>query len=188
MAPVVAAADEGWNICLGDPGEACFNCCGNHGYDNELLSMHPVFLAAGPSFRKGLLAPPFQNVDVYPLMCHLQGFSPAPNNGSLSRVCPLLVAGCGPAAVPTGGLGRWGLFLAGLVAGAALCGLAAGLTALWGKTFGSGPGAGGDGEGEGEGEREGGEGESQAFLPTGGGPGGGSEAPGARPSSAQAQV
>ena len=74
MAPVVAAADEGWNICLGDPGEACFNCCGNHGYDNELLSMHPVFLAAGPSFRKGLLAPPFQNVDVYPLMCHLQGF------------------------------------------------------------------------------------------------------------------
>ena len=199
VAPVVAAADEGWSICLGDPGEACFNCCGNHGYDNELLSMHPVFLAAGPSFREGLLAPPFQNVDVYPLMCHLQGLEPSPNNGSLSRVCSLLAAGCDPAGSPQG-LDRWGLFLAGLVAGAALCGLAAGLTALWGKAFSDGWGAGGEGrgggggggEGEGGGEggesKEGGEGESQALLPVEGGPGAGSEAAGARPSSSVARV
>ena len=95
VAPVVASADEGWSICLGGDGEDCFNCCGNHGYDNALPSMHPVFLAAGPSFRRGLLAPAFENVHVYPLMCHLQGLEPAPNNGSLGAVCELLEAGCG---------------------------------------------------------------------------------------------
>ncbi|KAL8577327.1 hypothetical protein ACOMHN_048381 [Nucella lapillus] len=63
---------------------------GTHGYNNSLPDMHPFFVAMGPGFRKGAEVPTFKNVDVYPLMCHLLGLEPAPNNGSLDALQPLL--------------------------------------------------------------------------------------------------
>ena len=63
---------------------------GNHGYNNSLQDMHPVFVAMGPGFRKGAEVATFNNVDVYPLMCHLLGLHPAPNNGSLDTIRSLL--------------------------------------------------------------------------------------------------
>lgn len=64
---------------------------GTHGFDNKLLSMKTIFVASGPSFKKGYrLESPIEQVDIYPLLCHLLKLEPAPHNGSLQRVTPLL--------------------------------------------------------------------------------------------------
>ena len=66
---------------------------GNHGYNNSVMAMHPIFVANGPSFKKGLLVEPFENVNIYTLICDILGLSPAPNNGSLEKVCKWAVSG-----------------------------------------------------------------------------------------------
>ena len=48
------------------------------------------FLAQGPALKEGFVSEPFENVNVYSLMCHLLGIKPAPNNGSLQAVQHLL--------------------------------------------------------------------------------------------------
>lgn len=65
---------------------------GNHGYDNRLLAMHPIFLAHGPAFRKNVSKQAMNSTDLYPLMCHLLGLEPLPSNGSLDNVKDLLVS------------------------------------------------------------------------------------------------
>lgn len=52
--------------------------------------MHPIFIAHGPAFRKNITVPSFNNVDVYPLMCHILGIQPRPNDGSFENVKQLL--------------------------------------------------------------------------------------------------
>ena len=42
------------------------------------------FLDQGPAFKEGFASEPFENVNVYSLMCHLLGIKPEPNNGSTS--------------------------------------------------------------------------------------------------------
>ena len=65
---------------------------GEHGYNNSMQSMHPFFIAMGPSFKAGYSVETFNTVDLYPLMCLLLGIPPAPNNGSLNIVKDLLKA------------------------------------------------------------------------------------------------
>ena len=64
---------------------------GEHGYNNTLTSMHPFFIAHGPAFKKKYTSPPFRNVDVFPLICHLLQI-PIPSNidGSLEDVKNML--------------------------------------------------------------------------------------------------
>uniref|UniRef100_A0A8C1SCK5 bis(5'-adenosyl)-triphosphatase n=1 Tax=Cyprinus carpio TaxID=7962 RepID=A0A8C1SCK5_CYPCA len=69
---------------------------GDHGYDNTFPSMHPFLAAHGPAFRKGYKMSSFNSVDLYPLMCHLMGVPPMPNNGSFAHVrCALVNEQCG---------------------------------------------------------------------------------------------
>lgn len=63
---------------------------GNHGYNNTLRSMQPVFVAHGPAFRQNYVQTSMHSVDLYPLMCHILFVRPLPNNGSLSNVKDLL--------------------------------------------------------------------------------------------------
>lgn len=63
---------------------------GNHGYNNSLRSMQPVFVARGPAFRENYVKSSMRSVDLYPLMCHILSIRPMPNNGSLSNVQDLL--------------------------------------------------------------------------------------------------
>jgi len=63
---------------------------GEHGYNNSLTDMHPYFIAHGPAFKKGYNISQFMNLDIYPLMCHILGVEPAPNNGSFDRVRSIL--------------------------------------------------------------------------------------------------
>jgi predicted AlkP superfamily pyrophosphatase or phosphodiesterase len=92
--PILALADEGWQIAsrcrLGGwpPGEG-----GNHGYDPHLPSMGALFVAAGPSFRQGVVVAPFENVHLYELFCRILGVPPAPNDGDLNKVRGLLRPG-----------------------------------------------------------------------------------------------
>ena len=61
-----------------------------HGYIPNITNMHPFFMAMGPAFKKGHSVDGFRNVDVYPLMCHILGINPTPNNGSLEAVMGML--------------------------------------------------------------------------------------------------
>lgn len=44
----------------------------------------------GPAFKKNFTIETFNSVDIYPLMCHILGVEPAPNNGSMDKVKTLL--------------------------------------------------------------------------------------------------
>ncbi len=63
---------------------------GEHGYDNDDPKMRALFIAHGPDFRHGLVVPEFDNVDVYPLLAHLLGIKPQPNDGDYSAVAGML--------------------------------------------------------------------------------------------------
>ena len=64
---------------------------GNHGYSNNLESMHPFFIAHGPAFKKNYFAEPFDIIDIYPLMCHILEIEPHHHNGSLSNINHILL-------------------------------------------------------------------------------------------------
>ncbi|XP_021005013.1 bis(5'-adenosyl)-triphosphatase ENPP4 isoform X1 [Mus caroli] len=85
--PIILVAEEGWTITL---NKSSFKL-GDHGYDNSLLSMHPFLAAHGPAFRKGYRQSTINTVDIYPMMCHILGLKPHPNNGTLSHTKCLLV-------------------------------------------------------------------------------------------------
>ncbi|XP_068688913.1 ectonucleotide pyrophosphatase/phosphodiesterase family member 5-like [Montipora foliosa] len=85
--PIFIVADDHWIITQ---TMAHLNSCGNHGYSNKYSDMHPFFIAHGPAFKENYIAEPFENVHIYPLMCHILGIDPAPNNGSLKAVEQLL--------------------------------------------------------------------------------------------------
>jgi predicted AlkP superfamily pyrophosphatase or phosphodiesterase len=48
---------------------------GEHGYDNIVSAMGASFYAWGPAFRKGLIIPAFENVNVYPLIARILGLT-----------------------------------------------------------------------------------------------------------------
>lgn len=81
--PIVCQMHEGWDAV---PRAALARRAqdhdrGSHGYDPELPSMRALFVAHGPSFRRGARIPAFDNVDVYPLLMRLLGLPPAPHDG-----------------------------------------------------------------------------------------------------------
>jgi alkaline phosphatase D len=47
---------------------------GRHGYDTtQVPEMKAIFFAAGPDIRPGVKLPPFENVDIYPLIARILG-------------------------------------------------------------------------------------------------------------------
>ena len=53
--------------------------------------MHGIFMAAGPRLPNGLLIPPIDNVDVYPLMMEVLGLPiTTPIDGDPDVLLPLL--------------------------------------------------------------------------------------------------
>jgi predicted AlkP superfamily pyrophosphatase or phosphodiesterase len=88
---IVCLAQTGWLIlpsrnAVGPNGVPL----GAHGYDNEDPLMRALFVAEGPSFSSGVVAPAFPNVDVYPLLAHILEVPPEPNDGDYARVCEML--------------------------------------------------------------------------------------------------
>ncbi|RMX34747.1 hypothetical protein pdam_00010202 [Pocillopora damicornis] len=85
--PIFIVADDQWIITR---SISEINTHGNHGYSNKYSDMHPFFLAQGPAFKSNFISEPFENVHIYPLMCHILGIEPSSNNGSLLAVKQLL--------------------------------------------------------------------------------------------------
>lgn len=87
---VVLVADSSWSVGTTDDPSG-YNG-GAHGYDNRNTDMHHIFFAAGPAFKSGYVHPPFENVDIYPLITKILGLDPAPVDGRLEDVegmlCP----------------------------------------------------------------------------------------------------
>ena len=58
---------------------------GAHGYDPAEPDMRALFLAWGPSVRRGATVATFDNVDVYPLLARLIGVTPVKGDGTLPK-------------------------------------------------------------------------------------------------------
>lgn len=91
--PIIVLAEEGYILCR-DEAEARRRFAmkpvlGEHGYDNRLPSMRPLFMAVGPAFREGFVyKEEFENIDIYPLMCKLLDLptNRLHFNGTLNRI------------------------------------------------------------------------------------------------------
>jgi predicted AlkP superfamily pyrophosphatase or phosphodiesterase len=85
-------ASPGWQLTTRDAfqrkGHALL---GEHGYDNALAQMHSPFIAFGPAFKRGHVIDGIDNVDVYPLLAHLLGITPADNDGDLQHTRDALI-------------------------------------------------------------------------------------------------
>lgn len=94
IAPLLVLPDDGWRLMTRKrfeekKAEGQMNAPrGGHGYDNDLISMRAIFIGRGPAFKRSVVIEPFNNTDVYNLMCEILGLMPAPNDGdsSLARV------------------------------------------------------------------------------------------------------
>ncbi|XP_041811855.1 ectonucleotide pyrophosphatase/phosphodiesterase family member 3 [Chelmon rostratus] len=73
--------DAGW-LFERDQGNLTFCSGGNHGYDNDVESMHAMFLSYGPKFLNKTEIEPFSAIELYNVMCDLLEISPADNNGT----------------------------------------------------------------------------------------------------------
>ncbi|MEO5559831.1 MAG: ectonucleotide pyrophosphatase/phosphodiesterase [Dokdonella sp.] len=88
---LLCLAQDGGNITSHDyeNGGGHYSA-GEHGYDNDNPKMRALFVAHGPDFRRGLIVPQFDNVDVYPLLTHLLHIRPQPNDGDYAAVAGML--------------------------------------------------------------------------------------------------
>jgi predicted AlkP superfamily pyrophosphatase or phosphodiesterase len=76
----------GWSVVTSKGAPLYRALRGDHGYDPAEPTMWALFIAHGPSFRRGVSLPVFDNVDVYPLLARLLDVRPLPNDGHLSEV------------------------------------------------------------------------------------------------------
>ncbi|PHY22143.1 ectonucleotide pyrophosphatase/phosphodiesterase [Caulobacter sp. BP25] len=87
---IVCLSETGWYATTlaakAKPGKWDDKDGGAHGFDPYDPTMQAVFVAHGPSFKRGVTLPVFDNVDVYPLLARITGIEPAKGDGSLKVV------------------------------------------------------------------------------------------------------
>uniref|UniRef100_A0A671NAQ9 SMB domain-containing protein n=1 Tax=Sinocyclocheilus anshuiensis TaxID=1608454 RepID=A0A671NAQ9_9TELE len=79
----------GWQAAL-KPSEIKYCRGGFHGSDNVFKNMQAIFIGYGPGINSKTTVPPFENIEVYNLLCDLLGIPPAPNNGTHGSLNHLL--------------------------------------------------------------------------------------------------
>lgn len=88
---VLVVPDEGWSIIDENRPNLNYGIGGDHGFDNNLWSMHAIFCADGPAFKDGYQCGTFENVNVYPLIAHILGVTPYSEvDGSFQHIQALL--------------------------------------------------------------------------------------------------
>ena len=85
--PIILDFKIGWR---GVFREERYNGSGAHGWDNLYSEMQAIFAAYGPSFRSNVETKPFENIELYNLMCALLNVTPAENNGTWGALHHLL--------------------------------------------------------------------------------------------------
>lgn len=83
-------AKPGWSIYLKRPKLDRIKIGGTHGYLNTDKQMSALFVAKGAMFKEGKRKGKIYNVDVYNLMTTILGIPPAPNDGNIRHIKPLL--------------------------------------------------------------------------------------------------
>ncbi|MEE6475676.1 hypothetical protein FKM82_010835 [Ascaphus truei] len=73
--------DPKWQVAK-SPVEMKYCTGGFHGSDNRFQSMQAIFIGYGPGFKFKTEVEPFENIEIYNLMCDLLGLVPAANNGT----------------------------------------------------------------------------------------------------------
>lgn len=87
--PIILLADIGWSLVNNEwlRGLKYSDTKGNHGFDNNHLDMHGVFIAKGTKFKSGYKTGTVWNIDIYPLLCEIFGIEPRTNiDGRLERI------------------------------------------------------------------------------------------------------
>ena len=83
----IVVADSAWSVFWDKKSKYLG---GTHGYDNQNKDMHAIFYAVGPAFKPAYTHKAFNNVDLYNLMCKILKLNPAPNDGEVSNILPML--------------------------------------------------------------------------------------------------
>ncbi|KAI4891327.1 hypothetical protein NFI96_013318 [Prochilodus magdalenae] len=78
-----------WQAAL-SPGDIKYRSGGFHGSDNTFTNMQAIFVGYGPGMKHKTSVAPFENIEVYNLLCDLLGIPPAPNNGTYGSLHHLL--------------------------------------------------------------------------------------------------
>lgn len=89
ISKLILIPELGWNLITNRTAnrtsERPFG--GNHGYDNNQLDMHGIFLAEGPNFKNAYHTGTLWNIDIYPLLCKILGIIPRSNvDGDINRI------------------------------------------------------------------------------------------------------
>jgi predicted AlkP superfamily pyrophosphatase or phosphodiesterase len=90
IAPIVGIPRIGWAVTTYERLDQRGLDAATHGFEPEDRDMGALFVAAGPDLRRGIVVPPFRNVDVYDLLCALIGVTPRPNDGSAATARRIL--------------------------------------------------------------------------------------------------
>ncbi|ESZ96409.1 hypothetical protein SBOR_3241 [Sclerotinia borealis F-4128] len=93
IAPLWIIPKTGWaivtkdefNVVEGKAKGIDYHPRGLHGYDHEHPLMRAIFIARGPAFphEPNSCVEPFQNIEVYNIICDSLALTPKPNNGTL---------------------------------------------------------------------------------------------------------
>ncbi|KAG9231577.1 alkaline-phosphatase-like protein [Amylocarpus encephaloides] len=93
IAPLWIIPKTGWaivtksefDVAEGKEKGLVYHPRGLHGYDHEHPLMRAIFVARGPAFphAPNSRVEPFQNIEVYNIVCDSLGLEPKPNNGTL---------------------------------------------------------------------------------------------------------
>jgi predicted AlkP superfamily pyrophosphatase or phosphodiesterase len=81
LGDIIVAPELGWQFAFESR-----HLKGAHGYFPQHSDMKVLFRACGPDFKRGYVSKEFINVDIYPLLCHLLGITPAKNDGRWERI------------------------------------------------------------------------------------------------------
>ncbi len=81
VAPIFCLSQTGWEITTHEWVAKRPIRGGDHGFDPAAPEMAAVFIGRGPGFRRGVVTPTTDNVDVYTVLTDLLGVKPEPNDG-----------------------------------------------------------------------------------------------------------
>jgi predicted AlkP superfamily pyrophosphatase or phosphodiesterase len=82
IAPVIGLLDIGWAVTTRARLKAKKLDAAAHGFDPVNREMGALFIAAGAGVHRGRLIAPFDNVNVYGVLCEILGETPVPNDGN----------------------------------------------------------------------------------------------------------
>lgn len=85
---LIVIGKKGYSVFATNAGGRHFG--GTHGYLNCDKQMSAVFVASGNAFKKNYTQNKIKNIDVYNLIAHILGITPAKNDGDFKRVKALL--------------------------------------------------------------------------------------------------